>query len=55
VQTTSYKTITWDGMANSAKHITEVCPSVKDGSVNYVSGQNFETSNWNTIVRGEKC
>ncbi|KAM7202258.1 hypothetical protein V8F33_002975 [Rhypophila sp. PSN 637] len=50
------KTVTWDGIANSAGHITEVCPWTTVNQWNdFVSGQNFERTNWNTIVRWDDC
>ncbi|KAK4449043.1 hypothetical protein QBC34DRAFT_380525 [Podospora aff. communis PSN243] len=51
------KSVTWDGIANSAYRITEVCPHTKRGSYPYpqVSGQNFELSKWNTLVKEEPC
>ncbi|KAK5652333.1 hypothetical protein OQA88_10525 [Cercophora sp. LCS_1] len=52
---TGSKTVTWDGIANSAKHITEVCPWVGSDQYQYVSGQNFEASKWNTLVREDNC
>ena len=38
-------------VANSAQYILNVCAPY----VNQVSGQNFESGNWNTIVRGDSC
>lgn len=50
------KTVTWDGIANSAKHITEVCPwYLAPNNRNYVSGQNFELGSWNTLVKEDRC
>ncbi|KAK0657741.1 hypothetical protein B0T16DRAFT_316009 [Cercophora newfieldiana] len=51
------KTITWDGMANSAKRITEICGWGLNPYNNryYTSGQNFEDSNWNTLIKKESC
>ncbi|KAK7957212.1 uncharacterized protein PG986_006434 [Apiospora aurea] len=38
----------WGLVANSAQYILEVCAPAAD----QVTGQNFESGNWNTIVRG---
>ncbi|KAI9151514.1 oxidoreductase [Paramyrothecium foliicola] len=38
-------------IANSAQHLVNVCAS----AASFVSGQNFEAGNWNTIVRGDSC
>lgn len=38
-------------IANSAGFIIFTCAR----KASYVSGQNFEAGNWNTIVRGDKC
>ncbi|KAJ6441367.1 major facilitator superfamily transporter [Purpureocillium lavendulum] len=49
---TSPKTLdSWDAIANSAQHIVNTCGP----SASHVSGQNFESSNWNTIVRRDTC
>ncbi|KAK4443123.1 hypothetical protein QBC34DRAFT_337448 [Podospora aff. communis PSN243] len=52
---TGSKSVTWDGLANSAAHITEVCPWVGSDQYQYVSGQNFERTLWNTLVREDDC
>ncbi|KAK8079681.1 hypothetical protein PG997_007499 [Apiospora hydei] len=41
----------WGFIANSAQYILEACAPTD----NQVSGQNFESGNWNTIVRGNNC
>lgn len=41
----------FNAIANSAQHTVNTCAP----SVNQVSGQNFEASNWNTIVRSDSC
>ncbi|KHO01298.1 uncharacterized protein MAM_00299 [Metarhizium album ARSEF 1941] len=41
----------WDQIANSAQHIVNTCAS----GAGQVSGQNFESGNWNTIVRRDSC
>lgn len=41
----------WDMIANSAGFIIFSCAP----EASYVSGQNFESGNWNTIVRGDSC
>ncbi|KAK0648426.1 hypothetical protein B0T16DRAFT_506731 [Cercophora newfieldiana] len=56
MQNTGSKTVTWDGIANSAKHITEVCPWYwAPSNKAYVSGQNFKASKWNTLVKEDRC
>ncbi|KYK58957.1 hypothetical protein DCS_00084 [Drechmeria coniospora] len=41
----------WDWIADSAQHIVNTCAPV----ASWVSGQNFESGNWNSIVRGDSC
>ncbi|KAK4236721.1 hypothetical protein C8A03DRAFT_35373 [Achaetomium macrosporum] len=41
----------WGMIADSAQYILQVCVP----AVDQVSGQNFESANWNTIVRGDSC
>ncbi|KAK3897422.1 hypothetical protein C8A05DRAFT_39028 [Staphylotrichum tortipilum] len=49
---TTPKTLeSWDWIANSAGFIIQNCAP----AVPMVSGQNFESGNWNTIVRGDSC
>ncbi|KAJ6436678.1 hypothetical protein O9K51_10797 [Purpureocillium lavendulum] len=49
---TSPKTLdSWNWIADSAQHIVNTCGPV----ASQVSGQNFESGNWNTIVRGDSC
>lgn len=54
-QNSGPKSVTWNGVANSAAHITEVCPWRGADAWRYTSGQNFEQSQWNTIVREDNC
>ncbi|KAK1829440.1 hypothetical protein QBC39DRAFT_287346 [Podospora conica] len=49
------KSVTWDGVANSAYHITEICPWGYMDGYTWTSGQNFEKSLWNTLVKEERC
>ncbi|GJN85895.1 hypothetical protein PLIIFM63780_009470 [Purpureocillium lilacinum] len=41
----------WNWIADSAQHILNTCAP----GANMVSGQNFESGNWNTIVRRDSC
>ncbi|KAM4060194.1 hypothetical protein HRG_002199 [Hirsutella rhossiliensis] len=43
---------TYNKIADSAQHIVNMCAG---HFVQWVSGQNFESNNWNTIVRGDDC
>lgn len=51
---------TWNGVADSAQHTVNVCKrntGVDEfGNAAYsVLGQNFESDNWNTVVRRDSC
>ncbi|KJK81277.1 hypothetical protein H634G_03296 [Metarhizium anisopliae BRIP 53293] len=49
---TTPKTLdSWNWVADSAQHIVNTCAP----AAARVSGQNFESGNWNTIVRGDSC
>jgi hypothetical protein len=53
VDTTPKTLDSWDWIANSAQHIVNTCaPAPWDTEV---AGQNFESGNWNTVIRGEAC
>lgn len=54
-QNSGPKSVTFNGLANSAAHITEICPWHGADVWRYTSGQNFEQSSWNTIVREDNC